>query len=277
MSLSTEFRRGKRFAQGIQAVTKLIELDGVKLVAKLFKSARHKTDEEDKHLNTWKVLPKKCKTYLCEPIKTSHPLLSLQRFAAGPGETAMPLSDFNTEVTLEGIKLSKSLKKLYGSVSPLEAVRHLFVEALMCLHLHGIAHGDMKPDNIVVVFRSTDSKVITRVNIKIIDFGSAKIMNTPLVFLTSRGSLNVTRLQNAMKSYRGRVDLYGNDRYLMHHSAVPKTDANKYIKNQRSLFIDGKLSFDKRYKHAMKNKQDALGKRLFKQKKRLHSTVQFHQ
>lgn len=269
MSLSTEFKRGRRFTQGVQAVTKLIELDGVKLVAKLFKSARHKTDEEDKHLNAWKVLPKKCKTYLCEPIKTNHPLISLQRFAATPGETAMSLGDFHTEVTLEGYKLSKALKNFYGSVSPLEAVRRLFVDALMCLHLHGIAHGDMKPDNVVVVFRVSDSKVITQINIKIIDFGSAKIMNIPLVFLNSRGSLNATRLQNALKSYRGRVDLYGNDRYLMHHSAIPLTVANQYIKNQRSLFINGKLSFDKRYKHALKNQQTALGKRLLlKQKKR---------
>lgn len=268
MSLSSEFKRGKSFANGTQAVTKLIDLDGIKLVAKKFKSPRHKTDEEDKHLKTWEVLPAKCKNYICEPIKTNHPLISLQRFAARSGESVMTFGDFRSEVALEGVKLSSSLKKFYGSISPVEAVRNLLADALVCLHLHGVAHGDMKPDNILVVYRGT--KLITQINVKLVDFGSAKLVNIPLVGFNSRGSLNVTRLRTALENYRKRVDLYGNDRYLVHRSASAKTNADKYIQQQRSLFIDGKLSFDKRYKKALRGTYTAVGKRLLNaQRKRI--------
>lgn len=69
--------------------------------------------------------------------------------------------------------LAPALQRVYASLDDLLGLQ--FAEALGCLHTRGVAHDDVKPDNIVVAFKLDDQKRLADVKLKLIDFGNAKV------------------------------------------------------------------------------------------------------
>ena len=92
---------------------------------------------------------------------------------------------------INGDSLTSNLKKYmshYGKPFPEDIVQYLMkqiVSALQYLHLNRIIHRDLKLDNILVNFANDyDMQTFNLMNsqIKIIDFGFAKILNSELTF-----------------------------------------------------------------------------------------------
>jgi serine/threonine-protein kinase len=86
---------------------------------------------------------------------------------------------------LEGQSLGRRLRRR-GRVVSERAVQVLLpiADALAAVHARGIVHRDLKPDN---VFLSRDNH--GRIQPKVIDFGLAKLAQTPSVMLTGSGVL----------------------------------------------------------------------------------------
>lgn len=155
----------------------------------------NKVEEENAHIRVWKRLGTRssyCQRYIAEPIRSKHPAVGVQRSAIPRGH--------------EGMDLDKYLKKIRKN-SPTKSVhpdlqRKLVLEmmqAMKCLHDHGIAHGDIKLDNFMVHY-PTGKYNYSDVRVKLIDLGLALFAGNnkrprPLVGVTNSGNFNNSALR----------------------------------------------------------------------------------
>jgi serine/threonine protein kinase len=119
-------------------------------------SAEHrKSIEEAKHIAVWESMSVGCRKYICEPVPTEHPSISVQ---VAPPTRYKTLRQYRNEAVYNASP---------RSIENEQIIREL-ANALACLHRHGWAHNDFKFDNIVVF------KDDGRYRVKLIDLANVE-------------------------------------------------------------------------------------------------------
>ncbi|CAI5727558.1 unnamed protein product [Peronospora farinosa] len=131
-------------------------------------------------------------------------------------------------------------------------VTRCILSAIQHMHERGIVHRDLKPENVLLAMstrRRRHQDAVTPLNIKIIDFGFAKVLRegaTSMSFLGTGGYLAPEILLR--QSYGTSVDMwsFGVLTYLLLCGRLPFAATTKLRPNQKieSLY---KLTFPKRY------------------------------
>lgn len=171
IALDFAWKNGVKLGKGVYGETKLVSILDNIYVAKKFKSEDNKQDEESKHLTLWKRLGSGCQKYFCKPIPSRHKQISLQLPAGGNNQNVVTLENFI--MLKHKHSLNQKLTQLYGTV--LNAVRTLFADALRCMHMAGVVHGNVKHDNVLVVYTLDNENFIKTIHVKIIDMGLIEI------------------------------------------------------------------------------------------------------
>lgn len=232
-----------------------------RLVIKKFKGSmaeQFKKQEETTHLKLWDSLDNACRQHICEPIRTTHPVISLQVYPAKDTgtlkQTSMTLADFGKLLNAKKLKLNERLAKFMGSDDPHSIVKRQLIQALKCLHMKGFAHQDIKPDNMLVIFQLQNQK-ISYLKVKLIDFGITRYSadGKPLVKLTDDfKNMNITKL-NAL--LRNRPDKYSNRYLFMKTKNLPRMDRPYYVK---TAFLPKYLGQDFREVYRRELKRNAI-------------------
>ncbi|HVT10561.1 MAG TPA: serine/threonine-protein kinase [Polyangia bacterium] len=118
---------------------------------------------------------------------------------------------------LEGESLSEAVSRGPMPVDQVEAIGVQMCRALGAAHAKGIVHRDLKPHNVQLCTKTDDSGVDGSLQVKILDFGVAKILATPdgaQSVKTRTGSLMGTPLYMSPEQCKGagvldhRTDIY---------------------------------------------------------------------
>lgn len=212
-NINDAFNGAEELGKGAHGQTRLMRDE--RLVMKKFKNAKSKTFEENRHMKLWNSLSARCKQYICQPIKTNNDLITLQVYPSKEGNTVETLQSFRRKPDK---KLSKPLAMMIGQrnektktihpiYSPNELIRRELIKAFKCIHGVGVAHLDIKPDNLIVVYNESNS-VITKLTVKLIDFGIATMKNKPLVKLQNNNTLDTELLEMATTKANMFADAY---------------------------------------------------------------------
>ena len=177
-AIQTAWKKGLVLGKGAYGEARLITINDIKYVAKMFIAATtadakiEKKEEESKHLELWSRLDRGCRMYFCRPIRSLHPAVSLQIPAGDDHHTVETLKTFALKKNKPS--LNTKLTKIYNNTN--NALRILFADALRCMHMAGAVHGDVKWDNALVVYKTINVNgfdVIKSINVKLIDMGLA--------------------------------------------------------------------------------------------------------
>ena len=118
---------------------------------------------------------------------------------------------------LEGESLSEAVSRGPMPIDQVEAIGVQMCRALGAAHAKGIVHRDLKPHNVQLCIKTDDSGVDGSLQVKILDFGVAKILATPdgaQSVKTRTGSLMGTPLYMSPEQCKGagildhRTDIY---------------------------------------------------------------------
>ena len=207
-----------------------------------------KKREEQRHIAAYIALAKRGRAHVvCEPFRSVHPMITMQRAANTSDEGAMPLNKFMDGVKKGNLKIkrSNSAAKRSGTSVNMNvpavstALGKLKAEASSALHSVGVYHGDLKEDNIMVVFPLRNA-TIENIKLKIIDFGLAEVNSKRLVTVDAfSGEMNTRRLMklNNRVSRRfahnkdsifGDIGLYGINGHTGARRSYMRNIARKY-------------------------------------------------
>lgn len=215
-NIDNRYQKGVQLGKGFFGVVKQHE----NLVFKQFtgdQATQNKNEEEARHLRIWQRLPQKCRKWICEPIRSNHPTISIQKAAGDVGDTVTPIDDYVNKLFLNtnsAIHLNRSsfkrkltqfqshnnnitsLIKNLNDMSNWEVILafllHEIARALKCLHEAGVIHGDLTAGNILVV--QSDNKL----GIKLIDFGGSSLTNSRL---EKQDVFNRNRIRSGASNY----------------------------------------------------------------------------
>ncbi|MES1209464.1 MAG: serine/threonine-protein kinase [Pseudomonadota bacterium] len=118
---------------------------------------------------------------------------------------------------LEGESLSEAVSRGPMPIDQVEAIGVQMCRALGAAHAKGIVHRDLKPHNVQLCTKTDDAGVDGALQVKILDFGVAKILATPdgaQSVKTRTGSLMGTPLYMSPEQCKGagvldhRTDIY---------------------------------------------------------------------
>ena len=118
---------------------------------------------------------------------------------------------------LEGESLSEAVSRGPMPIDQVEAIGVQMCRALGAAHAKGIVHRDLKPHNVQLCTKTDESGVDGALQVKILDFGVAKILATPdgaQTVKTRTGSLMGTPLYMSPEQCKGagildhRTDIY---------------------------------------------------------------------
>lgn len=232
------FRHSKTIlGSGTYGEARLIENNGTKYVAKKFKgddAQDEKEREENTHIGAWKRMSKGCKQYMCRPIRSPHPSISLQLAAS----QTLPVSTYIEFMARQHkLGLSPALRQVYDDIREVLATQ--FAEALRCLHMRGVIHGNVKLDNALVVVKSQND-VVSDIKVKLIDFGGGMLAaHKPLVRTLDTGSIDAFKLRNAVRNAWGNTSaspiskgLFSNAIYAKQLPLATGNIRGKYIRNR---------------------------------------------
>lgn len=184
-----------------------------KLVLKASLREESKRHEEAMHLLLYNRMPRRCKQFICRPIRSSHPYISIQ-VAASQVQGNMNESTLQSKVQVRTVEhmLQESVK-VRGEIS------EKLAKALMCLHSAGCLHNDFKLDNAIVVISKS-----APLQVKIIDFGNSQcfkqhrhMLNANSVILAHRYGHRFPHINKYMRSLPSNGD--GNFRNF--HAVFP--------------------------------------------------------
>jgi serine/threonine protein kinase len=231
--ISKLFSHSKTIGQGMYGTVKLLDPtdptvmkhtsnlglpQNKSLVLKRFTRAKNKQAEVEAHTEIWRRIragrSNTCSRFIAQPYPLDHPTISVQNSAIPRGYRGMTLDEF---LENEIKNVNQNLRAKIKSVLMKE-----IVQALACLHNHGVVHSDVKLDNFMVYYQPES---ILKIRVKIIDMGLAVLNNEnkPLMKFTKTNDasyLNTNKLQQLLE--------YG------HSQVFPSEDEN----NKLGLFAN---------------------------------------
>tara|TARA_Y100000739_G_scaffold228560_1_gene240668 strand:+ start:326 stop:1471 length:1146 start_codon:yes stop_codon:yes gene_type:complete len=171
------------------------------LVLKKFTNADNKRNEVAAHVEIWRRITagrSSCSRFITTPYSLTHPTISVQNSAIPKGYLGMALNEFLKK------ELATARPNLKARIKPV--IIQEMVQALSCLHNHGVVHSDVKLDNFMVYYKPD----FLDIRVKIIDMGLATLNkeNKPLIRFTKTNNgtyLNTKKLQQLLKSRFSKI------------------------------------------------------------------------
>lgn len=233
-----------------------------KYIQEAFNARHNKEDEVRRHLEVYSALSKYARRQLdiiCMPYKSAHPFISIQDAANQAGEEALTLAVFmrkiadgdliriksDAESKREGvtrIRMSGTIVRSYGELDKqmsysevVKEVQKKLLDIFEAFIKSSVYHADFKRDNIIVVYKSSESGVINDFKLKMIDFGLSEVGRGRLITYTKNG-LNFRTMANIHNKIKSRFSYDKNgilgDGYLYDFFALSNRGARpKSVRN----------------------------------------------
>lgn len=298
------WEKGKKMGQGVYGEVKLVSINNRKYVAKKFldenqfSAARNKREEENKHFQVWNRLNDGCKKYFCEPIKSPSSVISLQVPAGDDHHTVKTLKDFVNDKNIfktlgpklsaffHGLGTPRNYSHLRSPAPVATALNMLIADALRCMHMSGVVHGDVKWDNLLVVY-TLKNGLIDTLQVKIIDMGLAALSEKKSLVRTrknNRTKLNTKGLQNTLekqqRKYNPEGGFFGNNTWIVPFETISKMphkykDLNRprIALKQRQKVQLSSLPLSTHYTNAVRGRENAAAKLIQKQVRKASASV----